>query len=654
MSRPESEETTLAQQWYVGYPDRTVGPLSPQELLALARSGQLAPEDRVSLDQQKWTKASKIKGLTFSTVPHPFATASAGDLNKSARPPEVTAAYDESGQVASPLPADEEIRQEIEATLRRKDEVIPGYEILGVLGHGGMGVVYRARQKKLDRAVAVKTVLLSQATKPSAVARFEKEAVTVAKLQHPHIVAAYDFGHHGGRLFFVMELVQGESLETRLDREGNLAEPLAWNLARQAAAGLAHAASQGIIHRDIKPGNLLLVAPPTGFGLPPGVPMVKLTDFGLALLDTGSATSERLTVAGTVVGTPIYMSPEQFRSGTIDHRADIYSLGATVLHMLTGESPFQGESIWEVMTQKMEASLPMLTKWEGTLSPETMALLRAMLAVDPNQRIGTYEELLQQIDALPFLQDASPRKSSFSRPEPPTAASEKVAPPVRAKPRRTKVWVAVGAVGVFLIVAAVWFLFSTPAGKPLVETKGHHEDLYNIETRAGWVIKNGKWDPAKDEENTTVLSGTSTGSGRGVYRRTIAPLPHFRIIMGVDLRKAKAVQIHFGLVSEDGPRHVLQITQEGAVLGRATGDDGALEQIGTVKVPYPPPSDKKTPYQNVTLERIGNRWWVQFNNVELGPVSMLGKEELPEFRLAVEEGPAYFNEVQYDQLVLTK
>ncbi len=160
------------------------------------------------------------------------------------------------------------VQVDIVETLLSPEDVVPGYQILDLIAQGGMGVVYRARQKSLDRIVAIKTILVSQMHDQSSFARFEQEAVAVARLRHPNIVAAYDFGRHQGRLFFVMELVEGEDVQRTIENEGPLTENVAWRLLRQAAAGLSHAASAGIIHRDIKPANLLLVEPPAGFELP--------------------------------------------------------------------------------------------------------------------------------------------------------------------------------------------------------------------------------------------------------------------------------------------------------------------------------------------------------------------------------------------------
>src|SRR5262249_26857014 len=267
-------------------------------------------------------------------------------------------------------------------TLLQPAETIPNYEILELIGRGGMGVVYRARQRNLDRLVAVKTVLVSMLSQSGAVARFEQEAMAVAKLRHPNIVTAYDFGRHAGRLFLVMELLEGEPLDELINRVGRVQEELAWGIVRQTAAGLAHAAHEKIIHRDIKPGNLFLVDAPAGFTLPSNQPMVKVTDFGLAFLGKTAPEVSRLTLAGTTLGTPMYMAPEQVTDSEVDCRADIYSLGATAFHVLTGQLPFAGKAHWEILAEKSQGAPPRFALLAETVSSKSAELIRRMMARD--------------------------------------------------------------------------------------------------------------------------------------------------------------------------------------------------------------------------------------------------------------------------------
>jgi serine/threonine protein kinase len=159
-----------------------------------------------------------------------------------------------------------------------------------------------------------------------------------------------------------------------------LDEATAWGLARQVAAGLAHAARQGVVHRDIKPANVLLVDPPEGFPLPPGLPLVKIADFGLVLLTETSETKTRLTSDNATVGSPQYMAPEQFEGSTVDARADIHALGLTVEYMLTGRVPFAGKNLSQIVGEKLGGGGPTLCDLQPGLSAATYDLAARMTA----------------------------------------------------------------------------------------------------------------------------------------------------------------------------------------------------------------------------------------------------------------------------------
>src|SRR5262245_11827736 len=217
--------------------------------------------------------------------------------------------------------------------------VIPGYWIEGELGRGGMGVVYQARQVRLNRAVALKMSLAGQHAGTEAVARFLAEAEAVAKLQHPNIVQIFHVDEHDGFPYFEMELVSGGSLADQLD--GTPRPPReATRLVETLARAMAEAHRQGVVHRDLKPGNILLT--------PEGVP--KVADFGLAkLLNVESG----LTRTDTVLGSPSYMAPEQAegKNQGIGPAADVYALGAILYELLTGRPPFRGATVLETLQQ---------------------------------------------------------------------------------------------------------------------------------------------------------------------------------------------------------------------------------------------------------------------------------------------------------------
>src|SRR4051812_24822187 len=226
------------------------------------------------------------------------------------------------------------------------------YEILGWLGAGGMGDVYRARDARLARDVAIKVIPEALATDASRVRRFEQEARAAGQLNHPNILAVYDVGIHAGAPYIVSELLEGVSLRSRL--HGGLSSRKAIDYARQIAEGLAAAHDKNIVHRDVKPDNLFL----TNDG------RIKILDFGIAKLtrpsdgmSEGAALSAE-TEAGMVVGTAAYMSPEQVRGGAVDARSDLFSLGTILFEMLTGRSPFARETAAETMTAVLNEDAP--------------------------------------------------------------------------------------------------------------------------------------------------------------------------------------------------------------------------------------------------------------------------------------------------------
>jgi eukaryotic-like serine/threonine-protein kinase len=534
----------------------------------------------------------------------------------------------------------DQVEIDIVETLLQKDQVFPGYEVLDVLGRGGMGVVYRARQKNLNRPVAIKTVLMSLVTTPGALARFEKEAVTVAGVRHPNIVAAYDFGRQNNRLFFVMELLEGQDLHTYIEKRGKLDEATAWGLARQAAWGLAHAAELGIVHRDIKPGNLLLVKPPAGFELPAGLPMVKITDFGLVLLEH-DIQNTRLTRAGASLGTPAYMAPEQFSNSGVDFRADIYALGATVYHMLTGKMPFAGETVWQIMSQKMKGELGDLA---AIASPESVGLLREMMAEDPKNRIGSYPELLRRIEGLPEVRRVGAASGVAAAPSPPS--------PRPRRRRRIQILLAVLSAVVALAVFAEIVLrpdsAETQRLAPQALATVNSRPLFDGETLNGWQTVEGLWSPARDEEKGAVLSGR----GAILHPLIPPPPPDYRLSMGVDLKQASAVELHFGFherTGEEQPRSVLRVSREGVSLGTVRSDGGALQSASSA-IPFPKSSEDSSPYRELSVERQGNTWFAFFNGRLVGKLQAVAGQELPEFRLVTEGGPALFESIVLSEL----
>ena len=263
---------------------------------------------------------------------------------------------------------------------------IAEYEIVSLLGAGGMGQVYLARDARLRRQVAVKILSPQLTQNEQALRRFEHEAQSASALNHPNILTIFEFGESDGIHFMVSELVEGQTLRQRLTAR-NLGVPEALDIASQIAGALCVAHEAGIIHRDIKPENIII--------RPDG--LVKLLDFGIAKLAENHVLHRTrgsdLTVAGLVMGTLKYMSPEQARGITIDRRTDIYSLGAVLYEMLAGREPFQGETTSDLIAEILKSDPPPLQGPAPNIYPQLQAILSRAMCKDRSARYQTIGEL---------------------------------------------------------------------------------------------------------------------------------------------------------------------------------------------------------------------------------------------------------------------
>jgi serine/threonine protein kinase len=257
------------------------------------------------------------------------------------------------------------------------------FEILQLLGQGGMGEVYKARQTSLERTVALKTLTPVLAANPQYIARFRQEAKVAARLNHPNLVQVYSAGENEGQYWFAMEYVEGESAQARLQRAGRL-EP------REAVAISIHVATAlefgwrkaKLIHRDIKPDNIFLSADGE----------VKLGDLGLA---KSVGQEQGLTTTGAPMGTPHYMAPEQAEeSKDVDLRTDIYSLGCTLYHFLCGHPPYTGSSAFAIMTKHVNAPVPELRTVWPDCPAELAATVGKMMRKQPAERPQNYREVI--------------------------------------------------------------------------------------------------------------------------------------------------------------------------------------------------------------------------------------------------------------------
>ncbi len=311
------------------------------------------------------------------------------------------------------------------------------YEILEEIGCGGMGRVYKARQPSLDRTVAVKVLLPQLAADRVFVERFLREARSIATLEHPGIVTIFDVGEASGTYYFAMQLLDGRPLDEMLEGGKPLPIETAVDVLEQVARALAFAHRAGILHRDVKPGNIILTR--EGHAV--------LTDFGIAqaLSDT------RLTKTGTSIGSPEYMAPEQIEGKPLDARADLYSLGVVFYQMLTGETPYRGDSPVAIVYQHVKAPIPSPREVDPSIPPRLDRVATTLMAKLPEERYGSAEALLSAL-----------------RSEPPDPA-----PAERRRSGAVANWLAGGAIVLGLILAATYWVGGLsgwvsllPAGAP--------------------------------------------------------------------------------------------------------------------------------------------------------------------------------------------
>src|SRR5881296_987356 len=264
------------------------------------------------------------------------------------------------------------------------------YQLERVLGKGAMGIVYEALDPKLHRKVAIKTILISQLDEETAKdfsMRFVREAHAVARLNHPNIVQVYDFGEEGDVAYLVMEFIRGNELKSTLTTGQLFDRKECVRIMCELLDALDFAHEAGVVHRDIKPANVMLDSQGR----------TKLTDFGVARVTDADRTSAERTQAGTMVGTPAYMSPEQIQGQRIDRRTDIFSAGIILYQFLTGQKPFTGEGAWTVAKKIIQDDPPMPSSINVALSPEFDRVVAKALAKNPDQRFATAREFSQAL-----------------------------------------------------------------------------------------------------------------------------------------------------------------------------------------------------------------------------------------------------------------
>ncbi len=351
------------------------------------------------------------------------------------------------------------------------NQTIGNYKVIKLLGEGGMGAVYLAEHPVIGRKVAIKVLHVSLGRDQEIVGRFFNEARAIHTIGHQNIVEILDFGQTtDGQPYFIMEYLSGESLNDRVAR-GPMSPSEALVIAEQMCRALSAAHSKGIVHRDLKPHNVHIAADAEG------KPLVKLLDFGVAKILSATETGGQSvkTRTGSLMGTPLYMSPEQCRgSGTLDHRTDIYSLGVMIFEMLAGRPPFNAEGVGELFAKHMLEAPPLLLDLAPETPPGMAAAIMRSLAKDLEQRFATMEDFRVALmngasgTKVPTIMRTAVTRPTSTTPKPPaaqsttlSAASSEIEDDLAVPKRRSGV--AIGALAVVAVSVLAVFLLRKPS-----------------------------------------------------------------------------------------------------------------------------------------------------------------------------------------------
>ena len=403
-------------------------------------------------------------------------------------------------------------------------DVIAGrYELIELIGRGGMSSVWKADDRLLDRTVAIKVLHDQFANDEEYVERFRREARSVAQLSHPNIVTVIDRGEDGGSQYIVFEYVEGENLKQVVERTGPLPVRDALLLAVQMARALSFAHGRGLIHRDVKPQNVLL----NDDG------QAKMTDFGIAR----SVDVEGVTITGTVLGTSEYIAPEQARGQQVDALTDVYSLGVVLYELLTGGVPFQGENFVAIALRHVNEPPPSLLERRPDCPARVATAVERAMSKRPEDRPASMDELVDELEAcLAELDSSSEEATMISRTPVPAAPRQRR--PARPRRRRGGLLWPVAALALILVVAALAALGAMALrdgdGEPAAATNqpirlagvdSYDPEGDNKEERDDRVTRATDGDPGS-YWNTETYQGEFTKSGVGLVldaRREVEP-----------------------------------------------------------------------------------------------------------------------------------
>lgn len=451
----------------------------------------------------------------------------------------------------------------------KSSEVKPGqvfagqYEILSVLGRGGMSIVYRARHRLMDRLVAIK--LLQGESDQTAIERFKQEAKAASSLNHPNIIGIYDFGILDSQAYLVMDCLEGKTLGDVLDDEVHLSVERSINLFRQACLGLAHAHKNGILHRDLKPGNLCLVKDENGKEL------LKIVDFGIAKLMNGNAKQLQLTQTGEIFGSPLYMSPEQCTAKPLDIRSDIYSLGCVMYECLTGRPPLRGDTAYETMTMHVSKEPDSFKTVAPNLSinPSIEAVVFRCLEKEPDDRYQSIEEILHD---LPTIQ-----------PDSGSVKVKAVAHPTKQK-REIK-YLRYGFWSLFVVVAAVLSYMACDNGPDNDRGTVLEKTIWNSQTTMAQTLTNVRW---YDQAKAVLSIAENTARNRFSNKGRLLTALNMQRNLYTKARMFEDLQVVDSKISEVN-KHILLESYDKLILELdelADTSSAATASVNRVMAPY--------------------------------------------------------------------
>ena len=466
-----------------------------------------------------------------------------------------------------------------------------------------------------------------------------------------------------------MEFIEGRTCEHMIQTGKPLHPTVIWSIVRQTASGLLHAQRQKIVHRDVKPANLLLVPPPEGSELPSGAEMVKITDFGLANIDDPGQDQTKLTMADKIIGSPAYMSPEQFGGESVDFRTDIYALGVTAWNLLCDTPPYEGRSITHLMAAKTKR----LDRNDTPLSradDQPAELILRMIDPDPDRRPQSYEEIIQLSDEfvrqpgrVSVASNSIPTSNQNSSAEPllpgnstdvtlefPSGNHQGVHPQ-----RRKRIPLLIAAL---LACAAAVTGYAIYAGKSYTPGPRDHtrvamrEMLFDGETLSGWDVGGsmvGAWNTVLAPDDSTAVACLSQ---RGLISRQLQSWDYSRIGVFVWLADNQTIaEIDFGGTSDDKPSGSIRITADEIQLGTKRGDFAATH----VMFRRTSPAKLQQRYHVIYIERQATDWFVFFEEQYLGAIPIERISNQDRLTLVVqkptESSPgAYFSDLMQSRL----